>query len=73
MTTLTADQQAGMDKHLRVLENAVGVCQLRLSSDEWSRTQGEKMLPEATTTALLGFIASTALAVRGIIDAAGDE
>jgi hypothetical protein len=70
VATLTAEQQAGMDQHLRTLENAVGICQLRLSSDEWSKKQGEKMLPEATTTALLAFIAQTAIAVRGIIEEA---
>jgi len=70
MATLTADQQAGMDQHLRILENAVGIVQLRLSSDEWARQQGEKMLPDADTVALLGFIAQTALAVRIIVEEA---
>lgn len=39
--------------HCTVIENAVGIVRLRLSGDEWARSQGEKMLSTWTTEALI--------------------
>jgi hypothetical protein len=64
---MSAEQQAGMDTHMRTLENAVGIVQLRLSSNGHSQRTGEALMPETTTTRLLAFIAQTALTVRGIV------
>lgn len=61
------------DTALKTIENAVGIVQLRLSTnDEWARRQGESMLPQASTDQLLSFIATTALKVLADLKADAD-
>jgi hypothetical protein len=54
---------------LRTVENAVGIVQLRLADDEWSRATGEKMLRGASTHQLLAHIAKTAMSLYAALEA----
>lgn len=53
---------------LRAMENAVGIVQLRLSDDPWSKQQGERMLPQIGTDVLLAQIAVLAMQVRADLE-----
>lgn len=53
---------------LGVMESAIGIVTLRMSDDEWSQRQGDRMLPQFTTAQLLASIASTAVQLHALVE-----
>lgn len=58
---------------LKAIDNANGIVQLRLESDEWARTMGEKMIPTASTKDLVKMILHLGAGLLADLDSENPE